>query len=466
MNEINDKKITRIEWGIVFVAILLPLYSFLYIDTNSIIRCGIDVFKSIVEGGVKDYYDYAKASQTAGLMIHPPTYDFVFYLTVGIWEVPIALTELITGDTFQKSFLVLAYSKTLLFVFLLLCTVMVKKIAVELTVKEKYAQWAAFMFLTSGMVFSYLCIAGQYDIIGIFFSLVGVYFYLKKDMRKFGLLFAVAVQYKFFPLFIFLPLLLLRVKKIPQILGYLMLPIVSVMLFRLPFMNDMAIAEKNAINGEMAERILANRISILDTAIPLSFLLIGAVCIWCYFKEIDSEEQDRYYAIYIPFLSLGLLFCSFPFYPYWLLYITPWMPLLYFLRKDICDKKVLWIEAGMSVGIMWAQFLHFPWIFDLNNTNYMLLDVLYRRSYYFFTNPTSLNDVVKIVGDEGLLYGLYILCLITILVLYRPKKDMECRDEEFNARCILWVRFGVQYVVGALPFLLYIFNIVIDRVFY
>ena len=66
------------EWTIILIALLLPLISFLYEDTNSIIRCGIDVLKSICEGRFSDYYNFSRESRNAGLMIHPPTYDYLF----------------------------------------------------------------------------------------------------------------------------------------------------------------------------------------------------------------------------------------------------------------------------------------------------------------------------------------------------------------------------------------------------
>ena len=197
------------------------------------------------------------------------------------------------------------------------------------------------------------------------------------------------------------------------------------MLFRLPFINNDAIAVKNAINADMLDRILGNRIPIFETEVPLSFLLIGAVCIFCYFKEIADNKEGRYYSIYIPFLSLSLLFLSFPFFPYWLIYITPWIPILYFMRKDL-GEKYFWIEAGMSVGIILAQFSHFNWVFELYNTKKMPLNALY--SYESFSNPINLSYLLRVfyINDfQYLFYGLYILCLITMILLYKPKKNME-----------------------------------------
>ena len=297
---------------------------------------------------------------------------------------------------------------------------------------------------------------------GIFFTLVGVYFYLKNDMKKFGLFFAIAVQYKFLPLFAFFPLLLLRVKKIRKIIAYVIPPFVSIMLFKLPFINNEIMSEKNAVDADMLDRVFRNRIPIFETEVPLSFLFIGAVCIFCYLKEITDKNEDRYYSIYIPFLSLSALFLSFPFFPYWLIYISPWIPILYFMRKDL-REKYFWIETGMSVGIIFAQFAHFDWVFELYNTKNMLLDALYK--YDSLKNPITLSNLIGVLYIDDfqyLFYGLYILCLITMLLLYRPRKNMEYKGEEFNSRYVLWIRFGIQYIAGALPLLLYFLSIIRD----
>lgn len=428
-------------------------------DTNSIIRCGIDVFRSIFAGRFDDFYAFAKESQLAGLMGHEPTYDIIFYLTVGIWEFPIAVIETFMHISFKQNTIVMMYSKTLLLVFVLACSEMIRKIAIELGISQKNAKWAKYMFLTSGFIYAYTCIAGQYDIIGIFFSLVGVYYYLKEDMKKFGVLFIVAVQYKFFPVFIFIPLLLLKEKNIKKIVLYLIGPVISVLLFRIPFMNDgIAIMEKNAINADMLDRIFRNRISIFETEIPLSFLFVGAVCIWCYLKEVD-ENGWKYYAIWVPFLSLGLLFMSFPFFPYWILYLTPWIPLLYYMRNDMTEKFFL-LETGMTVSIMLAQFSHFYWVFEIDNTKNLLLDLIYR--FDKIDNSFMVADIMcdlNIDDYEFLFYGLFILCLAFLLVMLKPQSRVIYKNDEFNSRSVLYWRFGIQYVIGALPLFLYICSV-------
>lgn len=77
-NMITDKQLRGRDWCIVLMCIIIPLFSFCYMDTHSIIRCGTDVFRSIFAGRFDDFYAFAKESQLAGLMGHEPTYDIIF----------------------------------------------------------------------------------------------------------------------------------------------------------------------------------------------------------------------------------------------------------------------------------------------------------------------------------------------------------------------------------------------------
>ena len=393
-------------------------------------------------------------------MVHPPTYDILFYLTVGLWEIPVAIVEIITGTTLEHNFIALAYSKLLIMVFLFLSAWMLKKISQELGFSEKISSWCSFAFASSGFVFSYLCIAGQYDILGIFFTLTGVYYYLKNDTLKFVIFFAIAIQYKFYPLFVFFPLLLIKQKNFIKIALNIICVSLPIFIFRIPFINDeAAMIEKNEIQADMIDRIFRNRITIFETEVPLSVLLVGAVLIYCYLKDV-SEKEKPYYTIYVPFLTFAALFLSFPFLPYWIVYMIPWMTLLFFMRKDRSDRRLA-IELGMMAVIILAQYSHFDWVFEIGkNTNYMLMDIIY--PFANFDNPLTLsnwNTILPIYENESILYGIYIVCLATLIYLYYPKADSQHLDDSYPYRHMCWFRFIIGGFIGTIPFLLYLGSI-------
>jgi len=460
------KEVKAWEWIVLLVALLLPLISFLYADTNSIIRCGIDVTRSIAAGQFFDYYDFTLLDCDRGNMMHPPTYDILFYLVVGIWEIPVAIIELAKGIYLKGNAPAMIYSKLLLLVFLIASAVVVYKIARQIALSEKIAAWTTFMFMSGGFMFAYLGVAGQYEIMGLFFTLLGVYCYLRNENWKFVLWFAIAVQFKFFPLFVFIPLLLLKEKNLIKIGIHMVCVMLPLAILRIPFLNDYnAMEQKNEIQADMLDRIFRNRIPIFETEVPLSLLFIGAVCLYCYWK--DEKEADRNYdTIYISFLSFALLFLSFPFFPYWLVYLTPWMALLFFMRREKAERRFMF-EIGMTVCILLAQFSHFDWIFELNNAENMFLDKVV-WAYQSMTNPLTLsnfNTILPIEPNEFLLYGMYILCLVAMIIVYRPGKEMEMQADDYPCRKMMWIRFALSFCVGAVPFLLYLGSIARQIVF-
>ena len=116
---------------------------------------------------------------------------------------------------------------------------------------------------------------------------------------------------------------------------------------------------------------------------------------------------------------------------------------------------------------MLAQFSHFDWVFELDNTLGMFLDkVIY--PYENFTNPLTLsnfNTILPIEPNEALLYGMYILCMFMMIVAYWPKEKLEMQEESYPCRRMMWIRFAVSSGVGAIPFLLYMGSIVRQIVF-
>ena len=454
------------EWIVLIIAITLPLISFLYGDTNSIIRCGIDVTKSIRDGQFWQYYDYTLLDRDRGYMVHPPTYDILFYITVGIWEIPVAVAEMVTGTYLKGNTLAMCYSKCLLLVFLILSAWVVYKIAVKINFSSKIASWTAFMFMSGGFIFAYIGIAGQYDIMGLFFTLLGVYYYLKNDTKRFIFWFAIAVQYKFFPLFIFIPLVLLKQKNLLKIALHMILVMIPLGIMRIPFLNDFnALAEKNEIQADMIDRIFRNRIPIFETEVPLSLLFVGAVCLFCYWKDI-KESEENYYAVFVPFLVMAALFLSFPFFPYWVVYLSPWMALLFFMRKEKSERRFMF-ELGMSICVILAQFSHFDWVFELDNTVDMFMDKV-TFPYESFTNPLTMsnfNTILPIETSEPLLFGMYILCLAALVVSYWPREHMDYQTDEYPCRRMMWIRFIISFMIGAIPFLLYLGSIARQIVF-
>lgn len=99
---------------------------------------------------------------------------------------------------------------------------------------EKKAKLCKFAFLVFPIgVFSQF-IFSQYDIFTVFFMVLGLYFYVRGGLWKFALSFGVAATFKYHALLFFLILLVLREKKIRNLIKYAVVMAVPLMIEVLP----------------------------------------------------------------------------------------------------------------------------------------------------------------------------------------------------------------------------------------
>ena len=104
------------------------------------------------------------------------------------------------------------------------------------------------------------------------------------------------------------------------------------------------------------------------------------------------------------------------------------------MRSDLTEKH-FFAEVGMTVSVVMAHYSHFDYVFDLSNMEHMFLETA-MGSYEEMINPITVQNFVGVVVSdaEGMYFGIYILCLITLLLLYRPKEKMFYKGENFSCR--------------------------------
>ncbi|WP_251492995.1 hypothetical protein [Otoolea muris] len=104
------------------------------------------------------------------------------------------------------------------------------------------------MFLSSAALFVIVFVVSQVDGFALFLLLLGFYFYLKGNGKAFLLCYMIAMPSKMFAVFLFLPLVLLKEKRIPCIFAALALSFSGSIFSKLLFGADPA--HPAYINGE------------------------------------------------------------------------------------------------------------------------------------------------------------------------------------------------------------------------
>lgn len=248
------------------------------------------------------------------------------YILYTIWNAPLKIMNVISGPTFDVGYIIFWY-KLLPVVFLFGSAIIIYKIGVLLGLNNHNAFILTAFWLTSPILIFSQFIFGQYDIFTVFFALLGYLFYLKRKLNWFIFFFAISLTFKYFPIFIFIPLLLLIEKRVSKILAAVLLVMIPVGLEVLPYLPSEAFI--NGIFGFKA----AQHVSKGGTG----KLFIGLWLLFCgyiYLKRIRNDNEFQQATLYIPMAVLSALFSLIIWNPQWLLWVTPFLALTSFFNRN------------------------------------------------------------------------------------------------------------------------------------
>ena len=156
------------------------------------------------------------------------------FLAYAIWNLPLYLTGHAPQAMLTNSFINNMWYKLLPVLLYYATSHLIYQIGVEVGFGEKKAKLCKFAFLVFPIgVFSQF-IFSQYDIFTVFFMVLGLYFYVRGGLWKFALSFGVAATFKYHALLFFLVLLVLREKKIRNLIKYAVAMALPLMIEVLP----------------------------------------------------------------------------------------------------------------------------------------------------------------------------------------------------------------------------------------
>lgn len=315
----------------------------------------------------------------------PPT-----FLINAAWLYPFKLAGLITGQ--HELPLYLAYwLKALTTVVYIASGVIFYRVASEYFSEKKLAQYAAIAWLAAPLALFSQLIFSQQDIFYVLLTMAGFLMFLRSRPYLASLLFGGAITFKYFPLFAFIPLLLLHEKRERRILTCLLLFALPILIITVIYGNSPAFLEQRSV---LLHRIYA---ASLDTdqfgysrvyLLPLIFFLI---CGLAYFTDVARRERARV-AAYIWLTASVFPFVFILWHPQWMMFVVP--PIV--LTSMICDKtsRFLLLDLiGMFLFVATTSL-----IFE-NNVD----AVLFRRELLGleFSNTFPMAKLFSWFGDQS-----------------------------------------------------------------
>lgn len=436
--------------------------SFYYLDISCTVDNSLLLLKSIAKGEFFHYYDF---SISRARTVWAPNYELTVYVIFAIWCIPLLGIERIFGWDSLYSMPAILWVKLLLLLFLVGTVIVIYKICIEFGMTKERAQWTVFLFLTSINVMVPVLMISQVDIVNVFFIMLGIYMYMKGDMKKFTACFAFTIPIKMFGLFIFIPLLVLREKRLLKCIAYMAGALSNLVLLKLIFSQDEAY--QFAI-GSFAREMTANlQKTGLDLGIgtaPFFIAALGVICIWCYVKNC-TEEEYKYLAVYVPLFVYTFLFTAFGFFPYWIVLLAPFVILSIMTTEKYLKINLLLNVLGSFCGFLVCAYQYY-WVYSGGIMPYLLVGKLFPR-----TDLAKFGDLGQILRYYHLdryipaAMAVYAVCNFSILILNRPRKrNIGKVNEERVERGVVWVRLAS--LAGIVMMMLYMWVAELDPIQY
>lgn len=331
--------VPRVVIAIYLASTLLNLLAFNQGDLNHTVGSSY----AYLFGHVSDFYDYNQ--QYFRINDYYPT----VYLIFAAWMAPV---KLLVSPGQQNATLIssweVAWGKSLLFCVFIATVYLVVLIARELFPNRPEARRAVHLtYLLSPFAAFAFNVFGQYDVIGVFFTLLGFLYYLRGDKWRFALFFALAASCKYFALLIFAPLLLLQYKKFKDVAALSAVAVSVIVLEAALYLSNSAFREQTLF-GLAGGKLLGDG---QRSDLVYLIAIIYGVLLLLLWRARPSLAARGALGVHSAALAYGLLFLMVAWNPQWFMILTPFYALAVgFLNRP--SRFLVW-ESIAFLGFIW-----------------------------------------------------------------------------------------------------------------
>lgn len=318
----ND--LCRLDW---VISLLILMFLFVSCSQGDIRLTGNRSF--LMYEHFTDFYQ-ASYEQSGGYWANYLPSTFIAY---AVWNFPLYLTGHLPEAILTNSFINNMWYKLLPVILYFVTSHLIYQIGMELGFGEKKSRLCKFAFLVFPVgVFSQF-IFSQYDIFTVFFMVWGLYFFLKGRMWQFALLFGAATTFKYQAVLYFLVFLLLKEKKIRNLIKYAVIMVLPILIEVLPNIGSKAF--QRCVLGFGALDFVQKPFSLgFFGGINLLAAAAAFVLVWSYQKKTENQQELFSWGM---FLAVAMSFAVFGFSswnPQWLLIMVPFLILNIFINEN------------------------------------------------------------------------------------------------------------------------------------
>ncbi len=447
---------------------VLFYYSYFYADFYETGLEGVRFWDILFAGKIRHFYTQIFL---IGNTQYIPLYDFPMYIIFAIWNFPLwEIAKLKKNDIYHSS-LCLMWKKSLTLCFTFLAVKMFRRMLADLGLDEEERNTGIWMFLSSGFYMVGLVVLSQYDVICLTIILWAVSEYLRGNDRKSLILFALAAPLKYFGLLVFVPLLLLKEKRISRIILNLVLVMIPCLFFWVMFpygrpdLLPGCVFSNSSSGTNVGKPVYMDLYDRGQIAFGVLFFFVFGEIIFlllCYLYKEKEVWKNGKLVMYVCFTAFMIQFTLAYSHPYWQILMVPFTTALILLNHKYRYANLV-LEIVYSAFFMMAQLFFFTWCFKAEIVSLSLwkfvvtpgegagLDVV--SFLHRFITDQRLGSYAVGVG-----LSIYGAAMLLFCILNWPLRTRELpitgRDEPVPA-WVLPLRAAISVVVGVVPLILF-----------
>lgn len=442
-SRLTEKPLTLWDYAIFAVLAVICYLCFVQGDIKHTAGCSV----GYLNGHIFDFYDYC-----ATFDIHP-SYMPSIYILFAIWNIPMRLFGFLSVPTDQISTIATLWSKLLPCLVYVASGYLIYLISKEIGMGSKKSKLCVFACLTMPIAFYGQFIFGQYDIFMTVCVLLGLYYYLTGKDIRFVIWFGVAVTFKYTALLIFIPLLLLKIKSVAKIVGYIGLVAVPFAIEYLLYRGSETFSHYAfgiGSSGDNPTGYIFNaniftgfELSANQYSVSLVILVFGVVCALAYFTNVKEKKEQIQYTFYLSCLVFFAIFGLAKWHPQWLLFAVPFWVISAFINKNTKIFLVLDILFMLFFTIFNVTMI--PGNVDQAMMNNGILKFLFGNDIGF---ERSMGQIMGVI-DPSMCLSFITLIILVYAWFKHPKYCVENFDAPVDD-CMGWMR--ARLIVGVAIF--------------
>lgn len=396
---------------------ILAVFLFVHPDIVETANHSYVLLESIFSGRFMHFYGDVIARGSGLYYINNAHYNIVIYLLFAIAELPVFIVCKLFSVTVSEALLYFI-GKLVSAGFFVGCLVVIRRVAKELGLSESDSRISSLFMALWPPAFMSVLIMGQYDSLCLFFTLLGFLLWLRGNHTRSALWFGLGAACKFFPLLLFIPLLLLTEKRILHILKYGVLSLWLVLPTTLLFWGRTG--DMGAFNGAMVGRLFSAKLpAALDMPLfPVLFLLLCFVAyLWC-----PQKEEYKRIGLWLCLAVFGVFFLLVSWHPQWVILLAPFVILTTLLEKQ--RTPWFWLDMALGGGFLLYCFVLYPRQLEANLLDFGLIGVISGKVTTQVPEALSVLHIIERLPVVGALpMVLFGGALLAQIILKTPGKQ-------------------------------------------